>query len=136
MVASARCRLALAGIAIAIAIAGTACGGADSVSVASTPTSDAQAVDMCRAALPGGSFVDAYVTTVAEVRDRRGGPSPGYSPADAEWAALDGGEPAAWCAGELDGTYSIWAVGPDDRTVKFTSSSEPLAVGPEGPEIP
>jgi hypothetical protein len=99
---------------------------------------DVTASSLCNglAARTKGTLVAAYPTTVRDVRDRRGGPSPGISPAETPWEALMPDARAEWCSIEIDGTYHIIAVTSGGSDVKFITSDSYLDSGPGGPAVP
>ena len=100
--------------------------------------SDVTASSLCNglAARTKGTLVAAYPTTVQDVRDRRGGPSQGISPAEKPWAELAPDARGAWCSIEIDGTYHIIAVTSGGPDVKFITSDSYLDSGPGGPAVP
>jgi hypothetical protein len=101
-------------------------------------TSDVTASSLCKgiAARTKGTLGAAYPTTVRDVRDRRGGPSPGISPGEKPWAELMPDARAAWCSIEIDGTYHIIAVTSGGPDIKFITSDSYLDSGPGGPAVP
>jgi hypothetical protein len=101
--------------------------------------SDVTASSLCNglaARTKGTLGAAAYPTTVRDVRDRRGGPSPGISPADKPWAELAPDARAPWCTIEIDGTYYIIAVTSGGPDVTFITSDSYLDSGPGGPAVP
>jgi hypothetical protein len=53
---------------------------------------------LCARAAGGDEVLGAWPTPVRLVREREGGPRPGYSPAAKAWAGLPGDAAAAWCS--------------------------------------
>ncbi len=54
---------------------------------------------LCRTAVgQDGTVLSAHRTTVDQVRQHRGGPPLGISPAEQPWSSLPGDAMAAWCA--------------------------------------
>jgi hypothetical protein len=65
---------------------------------------------MCQSAAGHAeSVVAASLTTVDQVRTRRGGPPPGFSPAEKPWANLPGEAAAAWCTFHSGSRYVVAA---------------------------
>ncbi len=95
--------------------------------------------DLCRRAatvLGTVRVIAAYPTTVREVRERRGGPWPGHSPAEEPWARLAADSPAAWCTMRTGKGYVVAAAGPDGSLLTFMHSNGPLGTDEGGPKIP
>jgi hypothetical protein len=89
-----------------------------------------------RAAGDGDAVLGAWSTTVRLVRERKGGPAPGYSPAAKPWAALPGDTAAAWCSIDRGGSYAVAAAGPHGELVDFMVTQCPPGDFPDGPAIP
>jgi hypothetical protein len=96
------------------------------------------AADICRAAAPGDEVLGAWPTTVAQVREREGGPAlaPGQSPAPRPWAELDGATSAAWCTLDRGGEYSVSAATEGEPLLDFMITQTPPGAYPRGPAIP
>lgn len=80
--------------------------------------------------------LEAYLTTVDQVRHRTGGPSGATSPAAKPWADLPGDAPAAWCVVHEGDSYRIVAATADGPTVDFVTSDQPLGTDANGPVVP
>jgi hypothetical protein len=92
---------------------------------------------LCARAAGGDEAVlEAWPTTVRLVREREGGPAPGYSPAAKAWAALPGDAATAWCSLDRGGTYAVAAAGPNGELVDFMVTQYPPGDFPDGPAIP
>lgn len=105
----------------------------------STSTGDpsAAAERLCRSGASGGeSVVAAHLTTVDQVRTHRGGPYPGYSPAEKPWAGLPADDPAAWCAFHAGARYTVAAVTAEHPRISFTVTDTMVDPGTDGPAIP
>jgi len=96
------------------------------------------AYQMCQSAAGSGeSVVAAYLTTVDQVRSRRGGPRPA-DPSQAEklWADLPGDDAAAWCTFHSGSRYLVAATTAGRPRVGFMITDTMFDPGPQGPAIP
>lgn len=126
-------------VAVCIAAALCACTSGNQRSASPLPSVAPAALtaeQMCRAAASETeTVVAAHLTTVAQVRHRRGGPG-NTSRADKPWAQLPADAPAAWCSFKTASRYVIAAATPAGDVVTFMFSKTMIDPGSEGPAIP
>lgn len=131
----------------AAALAFSACASGGDTEPAQPPGSSAQpssssaqdltAYQMCQSAAGNNeSVVAAHLTTVIQVRTRRGGPPPGHSPAEKPWAHLPDEAAAAWCTFQSGSRYVVAATTEGGRRAVFMISESMLDPGSQGPAIP
>jgi hypothetical protein len=123
----------------------SACTSGGDTTPAQPPSSSTQrpakydAHQMCQAAAGSDeTVVAAHLTTVSQVRTRRGGPRApsGVSPAEELWAHLPDQAPAAWCAFHSRSRYLVAATAEDGRRVGFMITDTTFDPGTQGPAIP
>jgi hypothetical protein len=102
-----------------------------------SPSRSLNARQICgSAAADRETVVAAHLTTVNQVRTHRGGPRPGYSPAEQSWAHMPGDAVAAWCVFKSGSHYIITAAIQGASVVTFMISATMFDPGSEGPPIP
>jgi hypothetical protein len=124
----------------AAAFAFSACASSGDNELAQPTSSSADrptAYQMCQSAAGRDeAVVAAHLTTVTEVRTRRGGPPPGISPAEKPWAHLPGEAAAAWCTFQSGSRYVVAATTVGSRRAVFMISGTMFDPGSQGPAIP
>ena len=122
------------------ALALAACASSGAMEQARPPSRSVDrpnADQMCQSAAgKDESVVAADGTAVTQVRTRRGGPAPGFSPAEKPWAHLPGEAAAAWCTFQSGSRYVVAATTVGGRRAVFMVSGTMVDPGDRGPAIP
>jgi hypothetical protein len=124
------------------ALALSACTGSGDTKSTQHPSSSSAprptAYQICQSAAGSDeSVVAAHLTTVDQVRGRRGGPRPADpSQAEKPWADLPGDDAAAWCTFHSGSGYIVAATTAGHPRVGFMVTDTMFDPGTQGPAIP